>query len=159
MPSLKTLAPTSQLGVRIHTVCLPHTHSACACMYLINFWTSTSVLPYLVGVAYAFGPVVHVQWKCEPNNSRIEKDGKMFVKSSRIYGYGYVSRQSCAFFASLTAAPLYHTYQPCRRLHRVVLRLWCIPVFTFIFISSSSSLPSQFSDNETAIASAENKLT
>ena len=77
MPCLKKFTTR---GVYIHTVCLAHTHSAHACTYLNNFWTSTSVLPFLVGVACAFGLVVHVQWKCEPKVQESKKNGRAFVK-------------------------------------------------------------------------------
>ena len=136
MPCLKKFTTR---GVYIHTVCLAHTHSAHACTYLNNFWTSTSVLPFLVGVACAFGLVVHVQWKCEPKIQESKKMAERSLKEFKIYGYGYgyVSRQSCAFFASLNTAPLYRTHQPCHRLHSVVAALHCNPVFTFIFMAVS----------------------
>ena len=67
---------------------------------------------------------------------------------------GRFSRPPCVFFASLAAAPLTHTQQVHCRLHGVVAASLLHLCFRFCFCTSllalSSSLSSQFFDNETA---------
>ena len=81
--------------------------------YLNNYWTETCVL-LLVGVAHAFGLVVHVQQKCEPRNWRIEKDGKTFVERVREFTGNVVLKMAVRFlcFASRYSSLTYLSTSP-----------------------------------------------
>ena len=77
--------------------------------------------------------------------SEHEKDGKAYLERVRgseqgfehrtkceDFEYGCFSRQPCTFFVSLAAAPLSHTHQPRRGLHKVVATFW-LSVFASVF--------------------------
>ena len=105
------------------------------CTNLNNLWINMCVL-VLVGVAHAFGPVIHVQWKCEKGMA------KRLLKSLRVYGCGCFSRWPCAFSALLsTAASL------------SLLPFLCLSPRSFFLTLK------QFSDNETRYSAENNKLT
>ena len=66
------------------------------------------------------------------------KTCSFFNGAWQIYGYGCFSRQPCAFFASLAAAPLSHTHRSHHGLHGVVAT-FRLSVFASVFKSPSSS--------------------